>query len=86
MTGPRDPVPQLGVPVDPWTGYPLAPVILARIQRYREADKAFRLVLHELDGSSEGTRPGNACMIEAFYKLDEVRQWVLTSLLEHTRS
>lgn len=83
MTRPHDPMPSLGVPVNPWTGFPISPVILARVQRYKELERAFRVLLHELDGTTEGTPPGDHRMAQAFLKLDEVTLWVLASLLEY---
>ena len=80
--GPRDST-QLAVPVDPFTGSPLAPVTLERIRRYREAELLFRSVLHELDGTTEGTRPGDPRMAAAFTKLDELGMWVAAVLLDH---
>ena len=73
------------MPVNPWTGFPISSVVLARIQRYKEAEHAFLAVLHELDGTSEGSRPGDPRMAEAFLKLDEVTLWVVAALLEHER-
>ena len=64
-------LPGLGVPVDPWTGRVLLPVKTERLKKLREAAQVFRIALHELDGSSEGTRPGNRRMSLAFTKLDE---------------
>lgn len=83
MPNPRDGVPQLGVPVDPWTGFPMKPVVLERLKRLKDAEYAFRLVLHELDGSSEGSRPGDRRMAVAFTKLDEVMMWVAAALMDH---
>jgi hypothetical protein len=83
---PRDQVLQLGVPVNPWTGRPLPPVLFERVQRYRQAEREFRLALHELTGTTEGSRPGDARMIEAFRKLDEVTLWMLAGLLQYENS
>jgi len=74
-------LPGLGVPVDPWTGWVLKPVVTQRLQRLKEAEKAFRLVLHELDGTSEGSRPGNRRMALAFTKLEEAMLWAGNAVL-----
>lgn len=68
-------LPGLGVPVDPWTGYVLPPVVTERLKKLREAEHVFRLVLHELDGTTEGSRPGNRRMALAFTKLEEAMLW-----------
>jgi hypothetical protein len=68
-------LPGLGVPVDPWTGHLLPPVVTARLAKLKEAERAFRLVLHELDGTTEGSRPGNRRMAVAFIHLEEAMMW-----------
>jgi hypothetical protein len=68
-------LPGLGVPVDPWTGHVLPQVIVTRLVRLKEAERAFRLLLHELDGTTEGSRPGNRRMALAFTKLEEAMLW-----------
>ena len=80
--GPRDHTP-LAVPVDPFTGFPIASTTLERIRRYQEAAALFRAVLHELDGTTEGSRPGDRRMVIAFTKLDELGMWVSATLLDH---
>ena len=74
-------LPGLGVPVDPWTGFVLLPVVTQRLQRLKEAEKAFRLALHELDGTTEGSMPGNRSMSLAFTKLDEAVMWAANSVI-----
>jgi hypothetical protein len=76
-------LPGLGVPVDPSTGELLAPVTLARIARLRDAEGVFRQILHELDGSSLGSRPGDRRMALAFTKLEETMMWAQAALLDH---
>ena len=49
-------LPGLGVPIDPWTGDLLSPVKLARIRRLQDAEGVVRQILHELDGTSPGSR------------------------------
>ena len=83
MTRPHDPTPSLAVPVNPWTGWPLPSATLERIRRYKEAEQTFRRALHELDGTTEGSRPGDRRMAIAFTKLDEVTLWVLANLVEY---
>jgi hypothetical protein len=74
-------LPGLGVPVNPWTGHLLPPVITARLSKLKEAEKAFRLVLHELDGTTEGSRPGNRRMAQAFVALEETMMWAGAAVL-----
>jgi len=78
-------LPGLGVPVDPWTGFALPPIITERLKKLREADRAFRLVLHELDGTTEGSNPGDSRMAMAFTKLEEASLWASAALLDHHR-
>jgi hypothetical protein len=75
-------LPGLGVPVDPWTGQPLPMVATLRLDRLREAERAFRLALHELDGTTEGSRPGNRHMAEAFTHLEQATMWAFQAILE----
>lgn len=77
-------LPGLGVPVDPWTGHPLPPVVTARLHKLREAERAFRLVLHELDGTTEGSRPGNVSMAAAFTRLEEAVMWASNAILDRS--
>jgi len=74
-------LPGLGVPVDPWTGFMLHPVVTERLKKLKEAEHAFRLVLHELDGTTEGSTPGNRSMALAFTKLDEVAMWAFAATI-----
>ena len=74
-------LPGLGIPIDPWTGYALQPVIVARLHKLKEAERAFRLVLHELDGTTEGSRPGERHMAHAFIKLEEALMWAGEAVL-----
>jgi hypothetical protein len=76
-------LPGLGVPVDPWTGFQLDPVVVARMAKLREAERIFRETLHELDGSSVGTRPGDRRMANAFTRLEEVMMWASFAILDH---
>jgi hypothetical protein len=72
----------LGVPINPWSRMPLPPLLLARLSRLKEAELAFRLVLHELDGTTEGSRPGNRRMALAFTRLEETKLWAAAAILE----
>lgn len=74
--------PQLGVPVDPWTGWPLQARTTMRLKRLKEAEREFRLVLHELDGTTEGSKPGNRRMALAFTKLEEATLWATEAVLD----
>jgi len=74
-------LPGLGVPVDPWTGFVLKPVVTERLKKLREAERAFRLALHELDGTTEGSKPGNGHMAMAFVKLEEAALWAGNAVL-----
>jgi hypothetical protein len=75
-------LPGLGVPVDPWTGQLLQPVTISRLAKLKEAEKVFRMVLHELDGTTEGSRPGGRAMAIAFTKLEEARLWAGQAILD----
>jgi hypothetical protein len=77
-------LPGLGVPVDPWTGFVLPPVVTARLQKLKEAERNFRLVLHELDGTTEGSRPGNVSMAAAFTRLEEATMWASNAILDRS--
>jgi hypothetical protein len=76
-------LPGLGVPVDPFTGELLAPVTLARLARLKTAEDVFRQILHELDGTTEGSRPGDRRMALAFTKLEEAVMWASAAVLDH---
>jgi hypothetical protein len=76
-------LPGLGVPVDPRTGELLSPVVIARFARLRDAEGVFRQILHELDGTSLGSRPGDRRMALAFTKLEEALMWASAALLDH---
>jgi hypothetical protein len=75
-------LPGLGVPVDPWTGHVLPPVVTARLQQLKAAEREFRLTLHALDGTTEGSSPGNRSMALAFTKLEEAVMWAADAVLE----
>jgi hypothetical protein len=74
-------LPGLGVPVNPWTGQMLPQVTGLRLQKLLEAERAFRLVLHELDGTTEGSRPGNRRMAVAFTHLETAILWAGNAIL-----
>jgi hypothetical protein len=75
-------LPGFGVPVDPWTGHPLNPRVIARLGRLKEAENAFRFTLHELDGTTVGSKPGDRRMAQAFTKLDEAIAWTMAAIME----
>jgi hypothetical protein len=74
-------LPGLGIPVDPWTGHVLPPVVTQRLQRLKDVDVIFRNALHELDGTTMGSRPGNRRMALAFTKLEEAVMWAGEAIL-----
>jgi len=76
-------LPGLGVPVDPLTGELLKPVVLARLVRLKDAEGVVRQILHELDGSTVGSRPGDRRMVLAFTKLEETMMWATAAILDH---
>jgi hypothetical protein len=76
-------LPGFGVPVDPWTGHALKPIVIARLSKLKECETAFRLCLHELDGTTVGSKPGDRRMERAFVKLDEAVQWASAAIMEH---
>ena len=75
-------LPGLGVPVDPWTGFVLKPIVTERLKKLREAERAFRLTLHELDGTTEGSATGNRQMALAFTKLEEAMLWAGAAVID----
>lgn len=81
MQRPHDPAPELAVAVDPWTGWPLKPQARTRLARLKEAEQAFRASLHAIDGTAEGSHPGDRRMALAFTKLDEVVLWAQNAIL-----
>jgi hypothetical protein len=76
-------LPGLGVPVDPWTGFPLKAVVMERLYRLQQAEQTFRAALHELDGTTPGSRPGDRRMAQAFVRLDEVVMWAGAAIMDH---
>ena len=74
-------LPGLGVPIDPWTGWVLPPVVVERLKKLKEAERAFRLALHELDGTTEGSRPGNRRMALAFTNIEQATQWAAAAVM-----
>ena len=76
-------LPGLGVPIDPWTGDLLSPVKLARIRRLQDAEGVVRQILHELDGTSPGSRAGDRRMAMAFTRLEEAVMWAAAAVLDH---
>ena len=75
-------LPGLGVPVDPWTGHMLKPVVIQRLAALKAAEYNFRMELHNLDGTTLGSAPGDRRMALAFTKLDEAVMWAGEAILE----
>jgi hypothetical protein len=50
--------------------------------KLKEAEEAFREVLHELDGTTKGSQPGNRRMALAFTKLEETMLWAGAAVLD----
>jgi hypothetical protein len=75
-------LPGLGVPVDPWTGHLLKPITTARLQQLKQAEREFRLTLHALDGTTEGSSPGGRHMAHAFIKLEEAMMWAGAAVID----
>lgn len=76
-------LPGLGVPVDPQTGELLSTVTMSRLARIKDAEGVVRQILHELDGTSMGSRPGDRRMALAFVKLEEAVMWAQAAVLDH---
>jgi len=76
-------LPGLGVPVDPLTGELLKAVVFTRLERLKAAESVFRQQLHELDGTTMGSRPGDRRMALAFTKLEEACMWATAAVLDH---
>ena len=76
-------LPGFGIPVDPVTGERLHPIQITRIAALNEAAKVFRLLLHDLDGTTPGSRPGDRRMALAFTKLEEATLWATAAILDH---
>ena len=76
-------LPGLGVPVDPTTGELLSTTTIARLARLRDAEGVMRQILHELDGTSPGSRPGDRRMALAFTSLEQSIMWATAAVLDH---
>ena len=76
-------LPGLGVPVDPWTGFPLKPIVSERLFRLQEAKRLFIATLHDLDGTTPGSRPGDCRMDLAFTRVEEAAMWAAAAVLDH---
>lgn len=51
MIGPRDPVPQFGIPVNADTGMPLSERQVHHLQALKEAAEVFYSAMHDAEGS-----------------------------------
>jgi hypothetical protein len=49
----------------------------------KDAEGVVRQILHELDGTSPGSRPGDRRMMMAFTKLEELVMWASAAVLDH---
>ena len=76
-------LPGLGVPIDPQTGELLSTTTLARLARLKDAEGIVRQILHELDGTSPGSRPGDRRMALAFTNLEQTMMWASAAVLGH---
>jgi hypothetical protein len=65
------------------TGELLQPVALARLRRLQDAEGIVRQILHELDGSTMGSRSGDRRMALAFTKLEETMMWATAAIMDH---
>jgi hypothetical protein len=74
-------LPGIGVPVDPQTGHPLKQVIIERLRQLKDAEKNLLAVLHALDGTTMGSRPGDRRMLMAFTKVEEAIMWAEAAIL-----
>jgi hypothetical protein len=75
-------LPGLGVPVDPHNGYPIKHVTLERLRQLKDAEKVMLAVLHTLDGTTVGSRPGDRRMLMAFTKVEEAIMWAEAAILD----
>jgi len=75
-------LPGLGVPVDPMTGGLLKVEVIQRVRRLKDAESEFCNWLHELDGTTPGSRPGDRRMLMAFTKLEEASMWAEAAILD----
>ena len=75
-------LPGIGVPVDPQTGHPIKQVVIERLRQLKDAEKQLLAVLHALDGTTMGSRPGDRRMLMAFTKLEEAVMWAEAAILD----
>ena len=75
-------LPGLGVPVDPHNGYPIKQVTIERLRQLKDAEQHLLGVLHTLDGTTMGSRPGDRRMLMAFTKLEEAVMWAEAAILD----
>ena len=75
-------LPGIGIPVDPHSGFPLKQVIIERLRQLKDAEKHLLGVLHALDGTTVGSRPGDRRMLMAFTKLEEAVMWAEAAILD----
>jgi hypothetical protein len=75
-------LPGLGIPVDPHTGHPIKQVIIDRLRQLKDAEQHLLGVLHALDGTTMGSRPGDRRMALAFTRLEEAVMWAEAAILD----
>jgi hypothetical protein len=75
-------LPGIGIPVDPQTGFPIKQVTIERLRQLKDAEKQLLAVLHALDGTTMGSRPGDRRMLMAFTKLEEAIMWAEAAILD----
>jgi hypothetical protein len=68
--------------VDPHNGYPIKQVTLERLRQLKDAEKVMLSVLHTLDGTTVGSRPGDRRMALAFTRLEEAVMWAEAAILD----
>ena len=76
-------LPGIGVPIDPRTGELLSTTTMSRLARLKDAEGVMRQILHELDGTSPGSRPGDRRMALAFTSLEQSIMWATAAVLDH---
>ena len=77
-------LPGFGIPVDPLDrGAALADPDHADLGAQRSRERCSALLLHDLDGTTPGSRPGDRRMALAFTKLEEAQMWATAAVLDH---
>jgi hypothetical protein len=83
MANPRDQKPQFGVPVNPWTGYPITENQQRWLDQLREACREVSLVLHAIEGSDPNSYGFSTRRIGiAGTRLEELQLMAMRELLD----